>query len=70
MHILIYKTNIRYKRDVRNIAPIINNIASITGWHIDRADIDRVLRIEATDNDTEAIRNQIRYAGYFCEELA
>jgi len=70
MHILIYKTNIKYKRDLQHIAPVINSIASVTGWHIDRTDIDKVLRIESTDNDSEAIRNKIQYAGYACEELA
>ncbi|WP_448702176.1 hypothetical protein ACFGVR_07635 [Mucilaginibacter sp. AW1-3] len=69
MHILIYKTNIRYKRDLQNIAPVINSIPSVKLWNVDRTDIDKVLRIEATNNDTEAIRNKIQYAGYLCEEL-
>jgi len=69
MNILIFKTNIRYKKDVHHIAPVLNSIPSVMFWNIDRADIDKVLRIEATHNDIDAIRNRIQYAGYFCEEL-
>src|ERR1700744_2811187 len=69
MNILIFKTNIRYKKDVKAITPVINTIPSVLGWNIDRGDGDKVLRREAADNDIEAIRNKIQYAGYWCEEL-
>jgi len=69
MNILVFKTNIRYKKDVRHIAPVLNSIPSVMLWNVDRADIDKVLRIEATHNDIDAIRNSVQYAGYFCEEL-
>ena len=69
MNILIFKTNIRFKKDVKNIAQIINAIPTVAFWNVDRADIDKVLRVGSTSNDTEAIRNKIQYAGYCCEEL-
>lgn len=69
MNILIFKTNIRYKKDVYAITPIMNSIPSVKLWNVDRTDIDKVLRIEAIDNDIAAIRNKIQYAGYLCEEL-
>jgi len=69
MNILIFKTNIKYKKDLHNITQVMNNIPSVAFWNVDREDIDKVLRIESTDNDTEAIRNKIQYAGYLCEEL-
>ena len=62
--------NIKYKKDVESIAPVIDNIPSVMLWTIDRGDIDKVLRIEATDNVMETICNKIQYAGYSCEELA
>ncbi len=70
MNILIFKTNIKHKKDVQSIAPVINNIPSVILWTIDRSDVDKVLRIEATDNVIETICNKIQYAGYSCEELA
>jgi hypothetical protein len=69
MNILIFKTNIKYKKDIHNITPVMNSIPSVAFWNVDRNDIDKVLRIESTDNDIEAIRNKIQYAGYLCEEL-
>jgi len=68
MNILIFKTNIKYKKDVQSIAHVI--IPSVILWTIDRGDVDKVLRIEATDNVIETICNKIQYAGYNCEELA
>jgi len=47
----------------------MKGIPSVAFWNVDREDIDKVLRIESTDNDIEAIRNKIQYAGYVCEEL-
>ncbi|OCX50317.1 hypothetical protein BEL04_23715 [Mucilaginibacter sp. PPCGB 2223] len=69
MNILIFKTNIRYKKDLHNLTQVMRNIPSVAFWNVDREDIDKVLRIGSTDNDSEAIRNKIQYAGYFCEEL-
>jgi len=69
MNILIFKTNIKYKKDVHNITHVMKGIPSVAFWNVDREDIDKVLRIESTDNDIEAIRNKIQYAGYVCEEL-
>lgn len=69
MNILIFKTNIKYKKDLHNLMHVMNSIPSIAFWNIDREDVDKVLRIGSTNNDTEAIRNKIRYAGYVCEEL-
>jgi hypothetical protein len=69
MNILIFKTNIKYKKDLHNLTHVMNSIPSVALWSVDREDIDKVLRIESTSNDTEAIRNKIQYAGYLCEEL-
>ena len=69
MNVLIFKTNIRYKKDLHTITPVLNSIPSVMLWHVDRTDVDKILRIEASHNDIEAIRNKIRYAGYVCEEL-
>jgi len=69
MHILIFKTNIKYKKDLHNITYVMKGIPSVAFWNVDREDVDNVLRIGSTVNDTEAIRNKVRYAGYLCEEL-
>ena len=68
-HILIFRTNIRFKKDIKNIAGVLNEQPSILKWNIDRADIDKVLRIESTTNNSTELILMIRQAGFHCEEL-
>ncbi len=70
MDVLIFKTNIRFKKDIKQLAQVLNDIPFVSLWNIDREDVDKVLRIESTVNDKKAIINKIQFAGYLCEELA
>lgn len=45
-NIWVFKTNIRYKKDVQKIKPILNQHFGRTGWNIAIDDIDKVLRVE------------------------
>ncbi|MBI3259158.1 MAG: hypothetical protein HYZ54_06770 [Ignavibacteriae bacterium] len=67
-HILIFKTNIHSPIDMEAIAPHLDS-PHIIRWSVDREDIDRVLRIEATHDASTEIINTIQKAGYLCEEL-
>lgn len=69
VHVLVFKTNIRYKKDVMAIASALNTQTSILKWHIDREDIDKILRIESLLNNAHEIISTIQLAGYCCEEL-
>lgn len=69
MTILIFKTNIRFKKDLKKIEPVLNNIEDVVKWNIDRQDIDNVLRVEAKTNNLEEIINSVKQEGYLCEEL-
>ena len=69
MNILIFKTNIRLKKDVGIITPLLSADESIVQWNVDRDDADKVLRIVSTTNDPVDIINTINEAGYHCEEL-
>jgi len=70
MKLLILKTDIKTKRKVKAVKPILDSHPAITHWSVDLSDIDKVLRIEARDNtdETEVIK-QINSNGFFCEEL-
>ncbi|MFT3935611.1 MAG: hypothetical protein QM726_18430 [Chitinophagaceae bacterium] len=70
MDILILKTNIRNKRQVKTVAPLLDEQPGITRWNIDLMDIDRVLRIESTAVAMPAVIQLIQEAGFHCEELA
>ena len=68
-YILIFKTNIKFKKDLKKIEALLNGNPSITCWNIDMNDIDKVLRVVTTDiNPTELI-NMVKKEGYVCEEL-
>lgn len=69
MHILIFKTNVETDDAHRTVATLLGADASVIGWNIDREDIDKVLRIESSINNTSHIIHRISQAGIFCEEL-
>ncbi len=69
MHILIFKTNIETKDAHREISALLNAETAIIDWHIDQEDIDNVLRIESSINNTADIIHRICSAGFVCEEL-
>jgi hypothetical protein len=69
MNILIFKTNIRLKKDVGIIRPLLSADESIVQWNVDRDDTDKILRVVSTSNDPVEIIKTINEAGYHCEEL-
>jgi len=68
--VLVFKTNIRFKKDVKVIGPLLNASSSIIKWNVDRSDVDHILRIESFDNNVNSVISIINSAGYSCEELA
>lgn len=70
MEILILKTNIRSKRHVKAVAPLLDAREKISRWNIDLNDIDKVLRIESTEIGITEVVQLIEQAGFYCEELA
>ena len=69
MNILIFKTNIRFKKDLKTVARIMNTIPAVNVWNVDREDVDKVLRIETSLNDHGVFINTMTRAGYACEVL-
>ena len=70
MEVLILKTNIRYKKQVKTVAPLLDGQDNISRWNIDLNDIDKVLRIESDDMELTEVVQIIKKAGFHCEELA
>ena len=70
MHVLIFKTNIKLKRDIKKLQTFLGKYPFILRWNVDRADIDKVLRVEAAHQSTSEIMHLVKKAGFFCEELA
>ena len=71
MNLLIFKTDIKTKKEVEVVRPLFNNHPIITDWSIDTEDIDSVLRIEVQDdlNEKEII-HLIKKCGFYGDILA
>ncbi len=69
MDILIFKTNVEDKKQVRKLFPVLRTLDGILRWNVDLHDIDKVLRIEAVSIAPQRVETVLQQAGYFCKEL-
>jgi hypothetical protein len=70
MNLLLFRTDIKSKKRVKTIKPLLNNHPVIASWSVDTADIDNVLRIEAMDVlKEEEVIYLVRTCGFHCEVL-
>ncbi|MEP6615243.1 MAG: hypothetical protein ABJA57_01625 [Ginsengibacter sp.] len=69
MEILVFKTNIRYKKEINAIRPHMDSEPNITKWNVDLKDVDKVLRIETKSLSPVFIESLVQKAGHYCEEL-
>jgi hypothetical protein len=69
MEVLVFKTNLRFKKQINAVTPHINNLHGVTRWNVDLYDKDKVLRIESQDLSPRKVETTLQQAGYFCEEL-
>jgi hypothetical protein len=70
MEILVFKTNIHRPTDIERVGNIFRNNNDILKWTVDTEDVDKVLRIEATDNITAGnLVAVLGNAGYNCSML-
>ena len=70
MEILVFKTNLRNKKNAKEVMPHLNALNGIIRWNIDFHDKDKVLRIVSLDLSPQLIEDTFRSIGYVCEELA
>ncbi|WP_207511624.1 hypothetical protein [Longitalea luteola] len=69
MEVLVFKTNLRFKKQITAVTPHINNLRGIAKWNVDLDDRDRILRIESNELSPRSVEATLQRAGYFCEEL-
>ena len=69
MEVLVFKTNLRFKKQIIAVTPHINTLQGIARWNVDLDDTDKILRIESVDCCPRAVEATLQQAGYFCEEL-
>lgn len=69
MEVLVFKTNLRYRKNAKELIPHLNQLKGIIKWNIDFHDRDRILRIVSHDLSPQIIEHALKTAGYVCEEL-
>jgi copper chaperone len=69
MEVLVFKTNLRFKKQINAVTPHINTLQGIARWNVDLDDTDKILRIESVDLSPRSVEATLQQAGYFCEEL-
>ena len=70
MELLIFKTNIKTRKNVKIIKSLFEYQSSIINWSIDLEDIDKVLKVNITETLNENdIKNLIKVKGFYCEAL-
>ncbi len=70
MKLFILKTDIRNKKQVNQLRPVFESYAQIKRWTIDMHDVDRVLKVEASEEvEKKEMIQMVRDQGIFCEEL-
>lgn len=69
VEVLVFRTNIRFKKDLRQVSAALDNTPGIRRWNVDREDTDKVLRIESSHLQPADIIQLITAAGFHCEEL-
>jgi len=69
--LVILRTDIKTRKKLKTIIPVLDNHTSIHQWSIDIDDIDNVLRVETnTDLQEKDIIKLVRSHGFYAEGLA
>lgn len=67
--ILVFRTDIRTRRQAANICNILTMREGVMRCTVDVQDCDKVLRVEVKWPDREHIVQAVRQQGFFIEEL-
>lgn len=69
-NILVLRTDLKTRKKVKALAPMLNHHPNVLSWSVDIEDIDNVLRIEATGAlDEASVIRLLQSYGYYCAAL-
>jgi len=66
--VYVFKTSVSTKSDVERLKPHLDRFPDCK-WNFDLEDCDKILRIDATKELSEAAAGILRDNGFYCEEL-
>jgi len=69
MKILVFKSNISNDNDMSELKTVFLKHSYVNGWSVDFEDIDKVLRIESSEDLSEdEVVKMVCLVGFYCEE--
>lgn len=63
-----YKTNINCGSCIKSVTPFLNELDNVDSWKVDTENPDKILTVELDDEDSEAVVEAVKKAGYEIEE--
>lgn len=69
MNVIVFKTNIRLKREIKSLASTLDTDKAIAKWNVALDDSDKILRIESDTVRASQIIEKVNALGFLCEEL-
>ena len=66
MEVLVFKTSVKYKRQIKVLTNLLDDIGK---WNFDLEDCDNILRVECVGKQASIIIKILRSNGFECEEL-
>lgn len=67
--IYVFKTSVKTEKDIRKLAPELDELLPDARWNFDLDDCDNILRIESRDTIAEQVITLLLVTGFDCEEL-
>ena len=67
--IYVFKTSVRYKKNVRQLSPFLNDLLHQSKWNFDLTDRDKILRIDSLKEISGPIKKLLQDNGFDCKEL-
>lgn len=67
--ILIFRTSIRRKQDIKRIGTVLSTLSGIRCWNVDFEDWEKILRIECNGLTSGEISTALRGINIWASEL-
>ena len=68
-YILIFRTSVRNKQDIKRIETLFVQVPQIDKWHVDLENWEKVLRIECREMIPATILNALQTIHIYAKEL-
>lgn len=69
MKTITYKTNINCGSCIKSVTPFLNELDNVDEWKVDTNNPDKILTVDIDDEDSTAIIEAVKRAGFEIEEI-